>query len=298
MVISSFGCRCGGQPLDVPQQRLQEQPVGRIQDHQPDPVAPGLPLGLDLVGLGRVHRHVDGRDVVRQRPRVAQRLQRPLVHAADRQDHPVARGDARLRLIVVERQMGRQVLVVMVDPEEDEHQRRRQHHDDPRSILELGDGKDKHHDRRADSAKAVNDHLELPTGLVAQRRAALLDLLAGGQVADLPPAAGHAGLRQGERQEHADGVERDQGGDAGLEEDDQQAGDQSQRHDAPREDQPAAPVGELPRQETVAGVQRAQPGKVGKRRVGRHDQDERGRRDESPGTARRARHKRSGPTGR
>ena len=45
--------------------------------------------------------------------------------------------------------------------------------------------------------------------------------------------------------------------------------------DAARVDQPAAAVGQLARQEAIAGMQSAQPREIGKGGVGGHDQDDR-----------------------
>ena len=70
----------------------------------------------------------------------------------------------------------------------------------------------------------------------------------------LPPTPGHASLREGEPQEYADGVQRDQGRHAGLEDDDQHAGDQRQRHDAAGIHQPAAAERQLPRQKPSAAA--------------------------------------------
>ena len=81
-------------------------------------------------------------------------------------------------------------------------------------------------------AEPVDDHFGPPARFVTERRAALLDFLARGHAAGLPPAPCHASLREGEGEKDADRIERDQAGDAGLEDDDQQAGDQRQGHDA------------------------------------------------------------------
>ena len=101
----------------------------------------------------------------------------------------------------------------------------------------------------------------------------LVRLLPSGELAGSQPTACHAGLREGEGQEDANGVQRDQGRDAGLEDDDQHARHQRKEDDAAREDQPAAPEGQVTRQEAIGGQQRAESGKVGKRRVRGHDQD-------------------------
>ena len=132
--------------LDVADDRLDQQPVGRAQHHEPHARAPQAPLLLDRRGLLRVGRDVDGRHVVGQRPRVAQPRHRPAVHAADRQDHAVA-VDARRRAEVVERELPREHQVVPVDREEDRHQRRDHQDHDPGAVVELGDREDHGHDR-------------------------------------------------------------------------------------------------------------------------------------------------------
>ena len=58
--------------------------------------------------------------------------------------------------------------------------------------------------------KPLTTILIMPAPVVYQDRARLPDLFARLQMAGLPPAARHAGLRKGERQEHADGIQWDQ----------------------------------------------------------------------------------------
>ena len=89
-------------------------------------------------------------------------------------------------------------------------------------------------------------------------------------------ALGHARLRQGERGEHADGVERDQLGDVGLEEDDRDGAGDGQGDDAVGEHQAVAALGELLGHERVVGVEAGQAGEVGEAGVGRQHQDEHG----------------------
>ena len=76
--------------LDVAQQRLDQQPVGRIEHHQPDAFTPCFPLALHFFGLGGVETHVHNGDIGRERPGVGERGERTPVHAADRHDDPVA----------------------------------------------------------------------------------------------------------------------------------------------------------------------------------------------------------------
>ena len=123
-------------------------------------------------------------------------------------------------------------LVVFMDRLQQQDQNRDQDQNDPGSLKELGDGEDHYHDGGAQGAETVDDHLQLPLRLMAQRGTAFFNLGAGPEVPDLPPAARHACLRQGEGQEYADGIQRNQAGDAGIEGNDQQRCDQSQRDDA------------------------------------------------------------------
>ena len=62
---------------------------------------------------------------------------------------------------------------------------------------------------------------------------AALDDLAGLESADPAQVDDHAGLRDGEAQEHADRIQRDQGRGAGVTGDDQQRRKGRQPHDAP-----------------------------------------------------------------
>ena len=150
---------------------------------------------------------------------------------AYRQDYPVTMGAGRCA-VLFQRQALRQFAIMAVDGAQDGDERRHQDQYDPRAVAELSGGEDQRHDRRQDGAEAVEDHLALPPRFVLKRRADLLDLASRFQVADLPPTARHAGLRQGKGEEHADGVQRDQQRHAGLENDDQHARDQRQERDA------------------------------------------------------------------
>ena len=87
------------------------------------------------------------------------------------------------------------------------------------------------------------------------------------------PPQEHPGLRQRERQEHANHVERDQLVRVAVEHPDQTAGRHAERDDAVAERQLVALVHELPRHEAVARDDRRQPRKVGVRRVRRQHQD-------------------------
>ena len=90
----------------------------------------------------------------------------------------------------------------------------------------------------------------------------------------LPPVDDHARLRQRERDEHADHVERQQALRVAVERDDQDRREHRQHEDAVREREAVALVHELPRQVPVARDDRRQPREVGVRRVGREHEDQ------------------------
>jgi hypothetical protein len=71
-----------GELADVADERLDQQPVGRVQDHEPDSGSPVAPLLLDGGGGFGVGRHVDGRHVLGQRAGVVQPGDGPAVDAA------------------------------------------------------------------------------------------------------------------------------------------------------------------------------------------------------------------------
>ena len=86
---------------------------------------------------------------------------------------------------------------------------------------------------------------------------------------------GHARLRQGERREHADGVERDEPVDLGAGDDHEHDRRRTARKMMPFENTSRWPaLGELAGHEVVAGVEAGQPGEVGEARVGREHEDE------------------------
>src|SRR5574337_1902615 len=240
--------------LDVANQRFEEQPIRGMQDNEADPLSPPFPLGAYPLGFSRIHGDVDRRDVVGERSGVAERGDGAAMDAADGHDHPVPR-HALGRAEVLQRQVRGQVSVVVMDGEEYHDHRWHKKDDDPRPVAELGDGEDQHHDRRTERAESVDPHLERPTWIMAERRAALLYLLARREVADLPPATGHAGLRKREGKEHPNGVQWDEGGHAGLEQYDQERGNEGEDHDTTREDETTTSVGELAGQKAVAGMQ-------------------------------------------
>ncbi len=89
---------------------------------------------------------------------------------------------------------------------------------------------------------------------------------------------GHAGLRQRERREHADRVQRDEALDLGAGDDQQHDRGDRQGDDAVAEHEAVAALGQLAGQEAVGRLERRQPREVGEAGVGGEDEDERRRR--------------------
>jgi hypothetical protein len=88
------------------------------------------------------------------------------------------------------------------------------------------------------------------------------------------PVTDHPRLGQGERDEDADRVERDQRVGLAPEEHDEERGEAAQHENAVREDEPVALRRELARRVAVAGEQARQAREVGERSVGRQHEDQ------------------------
>ena len=166
--------------------------------------------------------------------------------------------DARLRLVALQRQLGRDVVVVAVRRLEHRDDHRDQQQDDPRAFERLRDRDDDQDDAGHHRAEAVDERAGLPPGLLR-----------------LPPVDHHARLRQGERDEDANHVERQQRLRVAAEHDDEDRREGREHQDAVREGEPVALVHELARQIAVARHDRGEPREVGVRRVRREDEDER-----------------------
>ena len=183
------------------------------------------------------------------------------MHAAHQHQHGVLHRSLQRRRLAVQAQLLRESHVVAMDgAEQHDHQDRHYPHD-PRALGPFLDGNNGEHDSRRQRPDAVHHRFEEPS------RAALS-----------PPVDDHAGLREREGGEDAQGVQRDQPVDVAPEDDNQHPGEETQQHDPVREDQPVSPVGELARQEAVVRQDRTEAGKIGEAGVCRQQQD-RGRRD-------------------
>ena len=78
--------------------------------------------------------------------------------------------------------------------------------DNPGPIVEFGHCENQHYNGCQNRPEAVDNHFNGPLRIIAQYRAWFLNLHTGLQVADLPPAARHTGLGEGEGEKHANCV--------------------------------------------------------------------------------------------
>ena len=138
-------------------------------------------------------------------------------------------------------------LVLLREPHQDHDHHRHEDHDHPRALRELEICDHQRDHRRHDRAGAVDEQAPAPA----------LFLVCGVML-------GHAGLRQRERREHADRVERDEPVDLGVGRDQHHDAGDGQEDDAVREHEPVAALGELAGHEVVAGVERREAGKSAK----------------------------------
>ena len=135
-----------------------------------------------------------------------------------------------------------------------------QDNDDPRAQSEFRDCDDHENTRSQNGIRTVDDDAGLPVWS-----------------ARLPPVHDHAGIRHGECKKDADGVQVNQAIDIAPKRDDQQARNRAERDDPGRKSQTIPTKQELVRHVVVARQDRRKPRKIGKRRVGRDDQDAGGR---------------------
>ena len=150
--------------------------------------------------------------------------------------------------------------VLAVHPDEDPHHHGDEHHHRPRAVRELRDRDHDRDHRGGDRAETVDRETVAPAGF-----------------AQAEVAPGHAGLRQGERGEHADRVQRDQLVDVGPEHDHERGRGDRETDDAVGEHQPLPALGERPRHEVIPRVEVRQSREVGERGVRGQDQDQRRR---------------------
>ena len=149
-------------------------------------------------------------------------------------------------------------VVLVVDEPHDGHE----DGDDDRHQERLGRLADEHHDEDG------RGH-ESPDGVDAQPPAPAAHAV-------VPPVPHHAALAEGEGQEDAHRVERDEGVHVAAERDQQQRGDPRQHDDACRVGQPVAAIGEVAGEVVILGQDGGQAREGREGRVGSQDEDERG----------------------
>ena len=172
--------------------------------------------------VGRVALEVDGvGDARADRLRVLEGvhgLPVEVLHDQHRDRTPARAVIERLQPHV---ELGVLAQVLAVHPDEDPHHHGDEHHHRPRAVRELRDRDHDRDHRGGDRAETVDRETVAPAGF-AQAEVAL----------------GHAGLRQGERGEHADRVQRDQLVDVGPEHDHERGRGDRETDDAVGEHQP------------------------------------------------------------
>ena len=122
------------------------------------------------------------------------------------------------------------------------HQYWYEDHDDPCAFMGLRGRDDEEHDASDESAETTDGGAGLPSGTTQSL-----------------PMNNHAALRQGEREEHADHVERDQCVGVAREDDNQECGKCAEAQNAVRKRQSITLVHELARQVAIAVSARHAP---------------------------------------
>ncbi len=247
--------------VQIGQQRPNRRAVGGFQHQQGHLLAPNGPPFTDAGGNQGFDVDHYGRHVFRQGAGKVQSLECAAVHAGYGHDDllPLARSQVLpwLGTQSFQRELRGHRFVVTLDRPEDRDEEGNEQDHDPGPVDELGGDDDGQDHSRGPGAQAIDGHLPGPA-----------------RPAEPVPVAHHARLRQGEGQKNTQRIERDEPVGQAAKEDDQHRGQNGQGDDAVGKDQPVAQAGELAGQVPVAGEDGRQPWKVGKRGVGRQDQDE------------------------
>ena len=243
--------------------RIHQGAEGGIKDHQPH--AGHLPLPLLDEGLGPVPAevHMQRHQIAGHAACEADRLEAAPMQLAHQHHGGHATGDRRIgqfqQLVRGHPQAAGHVVVVVADAEEQGDQQRDRHQHQPGAVGELAIEQHQTHHRGDGRPNPVDQGL-------AQPALALL----------LPPMHHHAGLGEGEADEHPHRVEGDQAGHAGVEDHQQQGGAATQGEDAVAEHQPVPQGGQLAGQEAVLGQEGRQAREIGVGGVGGQQQDQQG----------------------
>jgi len=148
----------------------------------------------------------------------------------------------RLGFVAAQRDLQAHVIVVLTGRLEDRDNRRNQQQHDPGALERCGDRHDDEHDAGHHRAEAVDERAGFPPRFPAGA-----------------PVDNHAGLRPGERHEHADHVQRQKQLSVAAERDDEDRCEDRQDDDAVRERGAIALVHEL----AGAGSDRARRWRLG-----------------------------------
>ena len=218
-----------------------------------------------------------GRDVVGERASKAQRVQGSLVYTADGQNDAFPH-DAGRRGVRLQRETLGQSLIVVMNDVEDADDRGHEDEHDPRAVCEFGYGK--YHCSRPRSAHAPTALmviLSCQRGSGCSGVACWWTTYASSPLVSLPVLNQRRAMPAWERVKDRKTPMAYSGIKAvtlAWKMMISTHGDQRKEDDAPREDQPAAPKGQVTRQKAIGGQQCAEARKVGKRGICGHDQDD------------------------
>src|SRR6185503_11194933 len=228
--------------VEVRDDRRDHGPIGRFDDHERHARDLPLPALADRFTIVRVLGHEDRPDIGTERPAEVDRLDDRPVDAVDRDDDALLAMRAFNDEILADMELA--LLPVVLAPDEQHHadEDRDEHDDEPRAVDELHARHDHGDDGRGHAADRIDDESVAPASVTGPQ-----------------PVPDHARLAYREVDEHADGVERDQGMRPATRDDDQGCGDHPEQHDAHGERQPVAAQCELAREEAVLPEDRREP---------------------------------------
>ncbi len=235
---------------NVVEERIDHLTVRGVHDVERDVDAVLLPAPLELAA-GAVDRDVERPEVAGDVGLgVAQNDEQSLVEVLSEDDDMVlalAHEASELLLHVLGRNLSGFLGLAVVMPDEEEHED--DHRDDdenhPCTTGELGDGDDDAHESRRDRTHDVDDGRREPP------------LLALPEVVD-----DHSALRESERREDADRIERDECARLGAERQDEHHGGERENHDAVAEHQTVSQLLESAGEEVVGRDERGEAGEV------------------------------------
>src|SRR4026209_1363771 len=111
---------------------------------------------------------MDSSDVARQHAGIAESRECTRMDSTDGNDDPMTQCIRRGFAIVFQRELGRHSCIMPVNPKKDADHNRCKDQDNPGTVTEFCNCKNKHDDRRAKGAKPIADHLEKPASFITQ----------------------------------------------------------------------------------------------------------------------------------